>query len=262
MNGEMVVSTGQATPAWLLRSSHSPSPQHSAVLNDGARTSLGELWEEDALMEHASIASFAQFTLDLMRLGAPPELLRDSQLAGLDEIEHSRVAFTIAERLTGVARGPGGLPVGALGAHDLNQAIAAAIHEGCVGETLAACLLSEQARSCTDPFIAEHLARIAEDELRHAELAWRFIAWTLQTAGESARLVAQAAFESAFERVPGAPRELGLSAEQLHAGGRLTKEQWCCTVAHAVKTVLKPAAQTLLERVSRRDVGAAAVLSA
>lgn len=262
VNGAMVVSAARATQEWLLQSGNRPSQKTSVVLDDEARSSLGQLWVEDALMEHASIASFAQFTLDLMRLGAPPDLLRDSQLAGLDEIEHSRIAFTIAERLTGVGLGPSELPLGALEAHDLNQAIAAAIHEGCVGETLAACLLSEQARRCTDPFIAEQLKRIAEDELRHAELAWRFVAWSLQSAGENARLVAQAAFEAAFDQVPGAPRELGLSADQLHAGGRLTKEQWCCTVAHAVKTVLKPAAQTLLGQVTKAHAETSAVLSA
>lgn len=262
VNGEVVVAGSRSTGDWLLRAGDAPALHQSVVLDEKARRSLGELWMDDALMEHASIASFAQFTLDLMRLGAPPDLLRDSQLAGLDEIEHSRIAFTIVERLTGVARGPGELPLGALEAHDLHQAITAAIHEGCVGETLAACLLSEQARRCTDPFIAEQLSRIAEDELRHAELAWRFVAWSLQTAGEEARLVAKAAFEAAFEQVPSAPRELGLSVEQLHAGGRLTKEQWCCTVAQALETVLEPAAQTLLGQGAKVRVEAGAVLSA
>ena len=44
--------------------------------------------------------------------------------------------------------------------------------------------------------------QIADDEARHAELAWRFVAWAIATGGKATRaLVAQA-----FDRVtPGAP---------------------------------------------------------
>src|SRR5262245_889099 len=55
------------------------------------RAALAAAWLRDAQMEHASIASFARFTLELLAVGAPAELVADSQRASLDEIEHARM---------------------------------------------------------------------------------------------------------------------------------------------------------------------------
>src|SRR5690606_18379163 len=55
-------------------------------LPPAARAALAAHWAEVAALEHASVASFAGFTLDLMALGAPPELLAEAQRAALDEI--------------------------------------------------------------------------------------------------------------------------------------------------------------------------------
>lgn len=222
------------------------------ALDGAARHLLGDLWLEDARMEHASIASFAQFSLDLLRLGAPPELIRDSQLAGLDEIRHAQFAFSMAERITGVARAPDALALGMLQAHSAHEAIAAAIIEGCVGETLAAGVLAEQARRCTDPALAEQLARMSMDELRHAELAWRFVAWGTKRFGGAAGEVAAATFRTALNRLP-EPPEVSATDEQLHAAGRISAQEWRLVVEGLVSTVLKPAAATLLSAPLRRD---------
>src|SRR4051812_7172938 len=55
----------------------------------------------------ARIASFARLTLELLEHAAPPELVFESQRASLDEIEHARLCFGLAERYSGSARGPG-----------------------------------------------------------------------------------------------------------------------------------------------------------
>lgn len=51
------------------------------------------MWSADALAEHTSIASFARFTLQLLALDAPSDLLSRSQQAGKDEMEHARLCF-------------------------------------------------------------------------------------------------------------------------------------------------------------------------
>lgn len=71
-------------------------------LGPAERSALASRWLDSALLEHASIASFARFSLHLLAVGAPPELLERTQRAALDEIEHARLAFAI------VARGRGG----------------------------------------------------------------------------------------------------------------------------------------------------------
>ena len=59
-------------------------------LDEETRLALGAWWAEIAALEHASVASFARFTLQLLSLGAPPELLADVGQASADEIRRRR----------------------------------------------------------------------------------------------------------------------------------------------------------------------------
>lgn len=217
-----------------------------ADLSTRERETLAQAWLADAQMEHASIASFSQFALDLLQLGAPPELLRDCHLAGLDEIEHARVGFAVTSMLLGRDVGPGELAVGSFQSRSLEQALTAAIVEGCVGETLAAGVVAEQARRCTDVNLAKQLEKIATDELRHAELAWRFVAWATQRFGTEARRVAQRAFAQALANPPSASAELQVSDQVLHSLGRITASQWQNAVTHVLRDVIEPATKALL----------------
>jgi len=44
----------------------------ASKIDPGLRAELGLAWADDALDEHASIAAFARFSLELLALGAPP----------------------------------------------------------------------------------------------------------------------------------------------------------------------------------------------
>lgn len=52
-------------------------------------------------MEHASVAAFARFTLQLLAMGAPAELVQASVGAAADELDHARLRFGIADRFDG-----------------------------------------------------------------------------------------------------------------------------------------------------------------
>ncbi len=65
------------------------------------RRALAEDWGRAAATEHASVGSFARFTLDLMRFDAPPDLVESAQRAGLDEIHHARLCFGLRRPTTG-----------------------------------------------------------------------------------------------------------------------------------------------------------------
>jgi hypothetical protein len=163
---------------------HAPTAARAdwcADLPVGSRDeALARAWLDDALAEHASIASFARFTLELLAHGAPSALVAAAQQAAADEVEHARLCFALARRYGGEALGPGPLDLtGVSLGGSLGDAVLAAFREGCVGETLAALVAAEQLRVATDPEARACLARIAEDEARHAELAWRFVAWAL-----------------------------------------------------------------------------------
>jgi hypothetical protein len=131
-------------------------------------------------MEHASIAAFARFTLQLMHLGAPLPLLEGAQRAMRDETEHTKLCFGIASALLQESMGPGCLSIeGALTETTLEQVLRLVVYEGCIGETIAAMEAAESLALAQDPQIREALAQIEQDERRHSELAWQFVQWAL-----------------------------------------------------------------------------------
>lgn len=154
-------------------------------------------WEYVAATEHASIASFARVSLELLALGAPPELLRDTLLAALDEIEHARFAYAMASAVSARDLGPRPLPeaIAPLATPTLSFARLArrTFLDACLGETIGACMLQRRAQLDGDP----RLSRIGDDEERHADLAWRTLAWAVRAGGEEA----ERALEQALEQV-------------------------------------------------------------
>jgi hypothetical protein len=156
--------------------------ESSASATDRAR--LAAHWRDAAAMEHASVASFARFALQLVGLGAPPDLLADTSAAMLDEIDHARIMYGLASADGGEDVGPGPLATdGAMtGASDLVAVATDAMREACIAETLAAVELAEAAMHARAPERRALLQRIADDELRHAALGWRFVKWALASA--------------------------------------------------------------------------------
>ncbi len=140
---------------------------------------LCNAWLDAAAEEHASVAAFAKLTLELLALGAPPALVADTQRAGLDEIEHAKLSYTLASFYGEQQYGPGRL--------DLDRALATPVsaadvlegtfYDGCVSETIATLAARRAAELAQCPVAGAVQHRIARDEQRHAELAWRIVAW-------------------------------------------------------------------------------------
>lgn len=182
----------------------------------GLRAALALRWAQIAAMEHASIGSFARFTLELLALGAPPALLAEAQAAAADEVRHAQLAYAVASALAGLPLGPGPLDTAAVRpATRLADFALALVQEACVGETLGAAEAAEAARGCADPALRAALQAVADDEARHAALAWRALGWALRGADGGLREVLRAAADQTLAgllEVPelvGAP-ELGL----------------------------------------------------
>ena len=57
---------------------------------------IGLRWIGSAESEHASIASFARHTLQLLSLNAPADLLIASQTAAIDEVRHTEASYGVA----------------------------------------------------------------------------------------------------------------------------------------------------------------------
>jgi hypothetical protein len=148
------------------------------ALDGATRAAIAEHWAKAGLMEHASIAAFARFVLQLLALGAPPDLVARATEAIADETRHARLCFGQASRYAGYGVGPSALDVNhALDGVDLLAVVELVVDEGCVGETAAALEAAWAADAAAEPSARAVLAGIAEDEARHAELAYAFVAW-------------------------------------------------------------------------------------
>lgn len=161
--------------------SRAPAKPRLDHLGAGEQAALAQHWTRLGQLEHASIAAFARFQLQLLALGAPPELVVACTAALGDETEHARLCFGLASAYTGHPVGPGPLDIdGSLDAISLAEVVDLVILEGCYGETRAALEAREAAEDASDPVIQETYRRIARDEERHAELAFRFVRWALE----------------------------------------------------------------------------------
>jgi hypothetical protein len=163
---------------WLTADSDAPNLRGLAP---GERERCAAVWSNMALLEHASIAAFARFNLQLLALGAPAELIVESTCAIADETAHARLCFDLASAYVGQKLGPGPLDIaGSLEAVSLGEVVDLVLIEGCFGETGAALDALEAATSESDPVLQSAYSRIARDEQRHAELAFRFLRWALE----------------------------------------------------------------------------------
>lgn len=132
----------------------------------------------EAQLEHASIASFAALSLDLLRFGAPAELIRRTHEAALDEIRHAESLLASATGGRGLSFGP--LPVGDALSADWAELIRRTFVDGAVGETEAATLAHRRYERAQDPRERARWGGVARDESAHAELAWMILAWAMR----------------------------------------------------------------------------------
>ena len=166
-----------------------PSPEQ--------REALSRAWARMAQMEHASVAAFARFALQLLSVGAPASLIEQTYEAMRDETEHAKMCFALAGSYSGHAVGPAALSVGdALADLSPEAILVTTILEGCIGETVAAIEAAEALEHAKDPAVRGVLSKIAEDEKRHAGLAWQYVRWATSQDAQL-RVMAAAVFASA-----------------------------------------------------------------
>jgi hypothetical protein len=135
-------------------------------------------WRAMARGEHASVAAFAQLTLDLMALGAPLALLAEVAAAQADEVRHAALACDRAGVTADFAPFPFAGPITPCA--DPVAVAVAAVREGCLGETVSAWVAARDAAQAAGEDRAV-LEAVAADEARHAALSWKIVAWLLRT---------------------------------------------------------------------------------
>ncbi len=234
-------------------------------LDKATRNALAAGWAKDAQDEHASVASFARFVLELLAVGAPAELTAAAQRAMGDEIRHAELCFGLATAYGGISVGPGSFPVQAPEPRaSIVDVAAAVVREGCIGETLAAFCARVACESAADPAARSVLATIAEDEAEHAALAWRFVAWALGAASGPARVAIAAAVREAFDEALACPLEPAGKApdvpdrasgsSRLRHHGRLSASERRAALAEGLHGVVRPCARALLDALAAGEL--------
>lgn len=248
----------RGSAGWGAAEAMTPRIDH---LTADLRETLATAWTRDALFEHASVASFGRFALELLAAGAPADLVEEAHRAALDEAGHARLCFALASAYAGEAIAPGAFPFdGRVEVEaDLASIAARAAREGCIGETIAAVIAAEELGAAEDPAVQSALAIIAADEARHAELAWRSVAWAIRAGGERVRAAVAEVFAgieraAVEERGSGGESDSAHGAAGLAAHGRLGDAARAEAAARAIAEIVRPAARMLL---ARRGDGAA-----
>jgi hypothetical protein len=244
----------ELAPGWQHELSHELDV---GSLGPELRARLAAAWTDDALLEHASVASFAVFALELMRLGAPPDLLARAHRAALDEIAHAEVCFALASLYAASPIGPGRLAVPDRLARplDLLALVDEVFEDGCVGETLGAIEARTAAAQTDDPTLRSVLERIASDEESHAELAWLTLGWLLEQ-DPSLRAHLERRLAELEARLDANLDALDADPE-LAANGRVDEPTRRDLARQSFAQIVRPCARALLDRISgtpRRNV--------
>jgi hypothetical protein len=214
-------------------------------LAEELRGQLIEHWTQSARFEHASVASFARFTMQLMAIGAPASLVTEATRAQGDEIRHTRICLGIASSLANETIGLAAIPVdGALDlAGDVSAILVDTIREACVNETIAAAQCQAAGQAATDPMIRAALNEIAEDEQRHATLAWKTVRWILDEHPEL-RTLAQKTFDEALNTPWGSPNAQDASLTHWGVASQATE---AAIAQRVLRRVVRPCADALFD---------------
>jgi hypothetical protein len=237
--GESRVADDECNEGWVA-----PIAVEMTGLNRRARRRLATLWTRTAKAEHASVAAFARFNLQLMQLGAPADMVAQSTQAMADEIRHARDSFGIASAFAGCPVGVGLFEMsGALDGADVTSIVLETVREGCIAETIAATQAAVARDACTDPAIRAVLDRVAEDEARHAALAWRVVRWAVDSHPELREVVASV-FSEGLELTPVAFEPM---ADTLRGYGALSEAQMQDVAQVVFQDVILPCAREMLQ---------------
>lgn len=169
------------------------APRANAAANE-----LGGYFSTAAWLEAASVFAFERLTRELTRLAAPHTLIQAALRSTLEEISHARMMQAFALQFGGARTAP------ELSRGHTRSMLAIALEnatEGCVRESYGALLACHQALAARDASLRAVMQQIAQDELRHAQLAWQIAAWLEPQLPQAERERVQLARRAAYAQL-------------------------------------------------------------
>ncbi|MEM1033900.1 MAG: ferritin-like domain-containing protein, partial [Myxococcota bacterium] len=169
----------------------------------GDRREIGAELAAMAALEAASVPAFERLARELEAHGAPGALVQRALEARDDERRHARTMAGLARDFGTRVRSwskATSLPVRSRRAMGRENAA-----EGCVHEAYGAATALFQSHRAQDDAIRAAFAVIADEELRHAALAWDVHAWLLATADAAEREALTTTMTEALAHFEAAP---------------------------------------------------------
>jgi hypothetical protein len=191
-------------------------PEGLIAEHDAGMPADARWWSEIATLEAAAVDAFVRLRAELHAHGAPRKLLRRASRAVADERRHARATRSFARAAGARPRRHRVAPFAprALEAIARENAV-----EGCVGETWGALVAAVQAKRARTPELRAAFARIAREELQHAELSRRVATFVEARLTNDARARVRIAREAAARRVASEPLGPATSSRSLAAVG-------------------------------------------
>jgi hypothetical protein len=178
-------------------------------------------------------------------------LIEAAGQAQLDETRHARLCFALANHYGVGQLGPAGLNLdGAMEALSLEKIVELCVLEGCVGESIAACEAAEAAACAKDPELKKILSQIADDELNHAALSYRFVSWAISQDASLKPFVKRLFSRVLTEQGAGVIAAPDPSVAVLASHGVLPSTELKAIRSRALATIVGPCAEALLSHAS------------
>jgi hypothetical protein len=159
-------------------------------------------WRRRMKQEHQSAAVFAGMLPQLMEAGAPIDFQVAVLRSAMDELRHARLCGEVVEYLGLSATLDTDLAPPDLAAHSgvppLERAMRNLMFVGCLSETVAVALLTEEREYVDDPFVDRVMKQLVGDETLHARVGWITLRHTWDQLDEAGRERTQSYLEVAL----------------------------------------------------------------
>lgn len=171
---------------------HDPRVREAAVVT----------WRARMVNEHRSSAVFAGLVPQMIEASSGFDLQTAALRAAGDEIFHATLCADVVRAFGGVPMAEAEPELTPVPRHpDVDPAerlLRNLLFVGCLSETVAVGLLTEEHALATDPWVRTVLEVILADEVAHAKLGWQFVSAVAPTLDDDARRRTSAYLRVAF----------------------------------------------------------------
>jgi 1,2-phenylacetyl-CoA epoxidase catalytic subunit len=148
-------------------------------------------WRMRMRQEHHSSAVFAGLLPQAMEAGAPVDVKMALLRASMDELRHAALCAEVAELLGASAEVEQEMEPAAPATHEDIPAEEVFLRNvffvGCLSETVAVALLTDERDACEEPWIRRVLTQLMGDETLHARVGWLWLHTLWPTLDAAAR---------------------------------------------------------------------------